>query len=567
MKPLSILLLACAPLWAADLTIALRIKPALDAPDTLETIGKNQLSFTRVSALISSVALLRADGSSTQLDGQYGALDLAAGRDHFTLTGVAPGSYQGIRFNIGVPPTANHSDPASWPAGHPLNPLFNRMHWDWKGGYIFLALEGRYRRADESLGGWSFHLANDENLTSTTITQPLEVPDASSTLLIDFDLPSLLSPLTLSPENDTTHSRPGDAVAAHLFRSLPGALRFVSLTPTPQEPRKNPTPSPETPSSNKTTPLPFPTPAGFSTPALPHDNPLTVEGVALGKALFHDTRLSRNATISCASCHQSSHGFSDPRKLSPGVDGKPGTRHSMPLFNLAWNPDFAWDGSKPRIRDQARAALTNPLEMDADPQTIATTLSRTPETTALFTAAFGTPDVTPARIFLALEQFLLTLVSNNSRFDRAGRGELQLTELEKEGFALFATEFDPTRGQRGADCFHCHGGMTFSDYQPKNNGLDLNPADAGRALVTGKDADAGKFKTPSLRNVALTAPYMHDGRFATLEEVIAHYDHGVARSANLDPNLAKHPASGLSLTDADKKALLAFLQALTDVPP
>ena len=168
------------------------------------------------------------------------------------------------------------------------------------------------------------------------------------------------------------------------------------------------------------------------------------------------------------------------------------------------------------------------------------------------------------RIGRALEQFLLTLVSADSKFDRAMRGELELTELESRGLELFNSEFDPRQRQFGADCFHCHGGALFSDFAAKNNGLDLVSADEGRAAITGKSSDRGKFKTPSLRNVALTAPYMHDGRFETLEEVIAHYVSGVARPDQLDPNLAKHPGPGVPLGSDDQRALVAFLKTLTD---
>jgi len=236
----------------------------------------------------------------------------------------------------------------------------------------------------------------------------------------------------------------------------------------------------------------------------------------------------------------------------------------MPLVNLAWSPSYAWDGSKPRIRDQAFAAMTNPIEMHAEPAKVAAALAEDAEVGAELAAAFGSREISAERIGLALEQYLLTLVSADSKFDRALRGEAQMTEEEKQGFALFVTEYDPVRGKRGADCFHCHGGALFTDFSFKHNGLDRVSADAGRAQVTGRDGDAGKFKTPSLRNVAVTAPYMHDGRFATLEEVVAHYDHGVKRAAVLDPNLAKHPDAGLGLTSVEQRALAAFLRTLTD---
>ena len=183
---------------------------------------------------------------------------------------------------------------------------------------------------------------------------------------------------------------------------------------------------------------------------------------------------------------------------------------------------------------------------------------------ALFTRAFGTPAITPEKIGLALESFVLTLTSFDSKFDRALRGEATLSDLEKRGFELFMTEYDPRREQFGADCFHCHGGPLFQSQTFANNGLDATFTDRGRARITGSEADAGKFATPSLRNLALTAPYMHDGRFATLEEVIEHYTTGVKRSATLDPNLAKHPDGGVPLSAEDQRALVALLKTLTD---
>ena len=161
----------------------------------------------------------------------------------------------------------------------------------------------------------------------------------------------------------------------------------------------------------------------------------------------------------------------------------------------------------------------------------------------------GTDEITPERLGVAIEAFVLTLTSYDSKFDRSLRGEATLDEAEKRGFELFVTEFDPRQRQFGADCFHCHGGALFTDHAMRNNGLANEP---------------GRFATPSLRNVALTAPYMHDGRFATLEEVIGHYDHGVVRTPSLDPNLGKHPNTGLNLSAADTSALVAFLKTLTD---
>ncbi|HWF18663.1 MAG TPA: cytochrome c peroxidase, partial [Verrucomicrobiae bacterium] len=183
---------------------------------------------------------------------------------------------------------------------------------------------------------------------------------------------------------------------------------------------------------------------------------------------------------------------------------------------------------------------------------------------AAFTSAFGTPEITPEKIGLALEQYLLSLTSFDSKFDRALRGQEQLTAEEQRGFQLFSTEYDPRRGQFGADCFHCHGGALFQSQTFANNGLDAEFSDTGRYAVTHRDGDQGKFAVPSLRNIALTAPYMHDGRFRTLEEAVEHYCTGMKRSATLDPNLAKHPDGGVPLKKADKQALVAFLKTLTD---
>jgi cytochrome c peroxidase len=172
--------------------------------------------------------------------------------------------------------------------------------------------------------------------------------------------------------------------------------------------------------------------------------------------------------------------------------------------------------------------------------------------------------MTAEKIGLALEQFMLTLLAGDSKFDRAIRGAATFSDDERRGFELFMTEFDPRTGQRGADCFHCHGGPLFSDHQFHNNGLSPTE-DTGRFRATGKDSDRGKFATPSLRNIERTAPYMHDGRFATLEEVVEHYSSGVQRTATLDPNLAKHPKGGIALSADEQKALVAFLRTLSDV--
>ena len=284
----------------------------------------------------------------------------------------------------------------------------------------------------------------------------------------------------------------------------------------------------------------------------------------MGKELFHETSLSRDGSISCASCHKAGAAFSDPRRFSAGVRQQLGVRHAMPLFNLAWKHEFFWDGRAPSLRAQTLMPIRDHAEMDESLTNAAAKLAARTRYSAAFQAAFGSTEITPEKISLALEQFLLTLTSFDSKFDRAMRGAEKMSAEEKRGFQLFSTEYNPRRGQFGADCFHCHGGALFQSQTFANNGLDAEFQDTGRAKVTGKDSDQGKFAVPSLRNVELTGPYMHDGRFATLEEAVAHYCTGIKRSATLDPNLAKHPNGGVPLTEADQKALVAFLKTLTD---
>jgi cytochrome c peroxidase len=387
----------------------------------------------------------------------------------------------------------------------------------------------------------------------------------STTAGLALDLGKVLGSHVLAPDDgsESTHSAPDDALAVTLVNAIERSWFFLQVFPTPGAPDVDAARDLRA-GEGAATPRAFVVPPGFPQPDLPADNPLTEEGVALGELLFNEPRLSAGNTQSCASCHREERAFSDVRATSIGADGIPGSRNAMPLFNLAWSSAYAWSGDKARIRDQVRAAIINPVEMHADLAQVKETLNRDAALRAKFAAAFGEPEISADRILLALEQYLIALVSADSKFDRAMRGAARFTEEEQRGFMLFAGEYDPARGQRGADCFHCHGGDLFTDFVFRDNGLGGGSGDEGRGAVTGREPDRGKFKTPSLRNVALTAPYMHDGRFATLEDVIAHYDHGVVRTANLDPNLAKHPDAGLQLDHADRRALVAFLRTLTD---
>ncbi|RAK66218.1 cytochrome-c peroxidase [Hymenobacter edaphi] len=301
--------------------------------------------------------------------------------------------------------------------------------------------------------------------------------------------------------------------------------------------------------------------------SMPADNPLTEEGVALGRMLFYEKKLSSDGTLSCGSCHQQSKAFTDGRARALGVGGRQHARGSMALMNLAWAQDFTWDGSHTQLEQQARVPLENPLEMNQPLAAGVAKLQQTGNYPKLFGRAFGSAKITEENVLKALAQFQRTLVSSNSRYDKALRFERSLSSTERQGKQLLghATSF-----VRGAECVHCHDTELFVG--PKhtffNNGLGLPPfTDPGRGGITGVAFDRGMFKAPSLRNVALTAPYMHDGRLRTLEEVLDHYSEHVQASPNVDPQLLNSPndpSGRILLTPLEKQKIIAFLHTLTD---
>jgi cytochrome c peroxidase len=303
-------------------------------------------------------------------------------------------------------------------------------------------------------------------------------------------------------------------------------------------------------------------------PDLPPDNPLTVQGVELGRMLFYETMLSKDGSQSCASCHRQEDGFSDTARLSIGVEGLPGLRQAMPVFNMAWHTNaFFWDGRAQLLRDQALFPIQDPLEMNETLDNAVAKLRASQMYRDQFVRAFGSEEINPDRMALAMEQFMLSIVSYQSKYDRYLAGEVELTESEQRGLALFQTEYNPFFPEHsGADCVHCHGGLNFENDLYMNNGLDTDDAftDLGRELVTGNPSDRAKFKVPSLRNVAVTPPYMHDGRFQTLEEVIDHYNAGIKESSTADPTVLNTKDTGLYLTEQDKEDLINFLKTLTD---
>lgn len=302
-------------------------------------------------------------------------------------------------------------------------------------------------------------------------------------------------------------------------------------------------------------------------PAIASDNPLTREGVKLGRMLFYEKMLSGNNSQSCASCHMQQFAFNDTARFSIGIDGLKGKRNAMSVFNLAWHTnEFFWDGRSHLLRHQSLKPIQDPLEMKETLANVVSKLQANETYTAQFKRAFGTTSIDTLLISKALEQFMNSIVSNNSKYDQFLAGKAALTAEEERGRFLFFTEYNPAfPANSGADCQHCHGGNNFENDKYMNNGLDTDAGitDAGRENVTNLTADKAKFKVPSLRNIELTAPYMHDGRFKTLEEVVDHYNL-VKSSSTLDPSFLQQLPGGLQLSASDKQALVAFLKTLTD---
>jgi cytochrome c peroxidase len=303
------------------------------------------------------------------------------------------------------------------------------------------------------------------------------------------------------------------------------------------------------------------------------DNPLTMEGVALGRRLFYEKRLSVNNTISCGTCHQQQHAFTDGRPFSLGFDGTPTKRNSMSLANLLWVRHFFWDGRAASLEAQAMIPLTDPHEMGQPMDSSIHKLEETGSYGPLFAAAFGTDSITHDHILMALTQFERTLISANAPYDKYIRGEYQFDPSEKRGLDLFFGNTQVAMGDRStgilprsAGCGNCHGGPKTFNETYHNNGLDRSFKDSGREEVTGMSYDRGRFRVVTLRNIALTAPYMHDGRFATLQEVIDHYSDHVAPSETLSATLkdTANMPTRLRLTLQEKSDLLAFLHTLTD---
>ena len=314
------------------------------------------------------------------------------------------------------------------------------------------------------------------------------------------------------------------------------------------------------------TPYNLEVPNKFPEPFIPEDNPMTVEGIALGRHLFYEKKLSRDNSMSCGTCHLQQRAFTDATPTSTGVRGQNGRRKAMALFNLAWQQNFFWDGRVSTLEEQALHPILDPLEFDNTLDEVVRRLEQDTMYQRMFKDAFGTEEVNPDRIGKAIAQFERTMVSANSKFDRVVRlntGE-QFTPAEQRGFELFTNE--------EGDCFHCHGhretgylmGSFGKDLQFANNGTKSDYSnDEGLAEVTGSALDVGKFKIPSVRNAELSFPYMHDGGIPTLDSLVGFYNFGGHNHPNVDPNM-KAAGEGRQWTAGQRKDLEAFIRTLTD---
>ena len=330
---------------------------------------------------------------------------------------------------------------------------------------------------------------------------------------------------------------------------------------------------------------PKPTPLqGFTAPfvfgnfKVPVDNPLTQEAVQLGRRLFYDKQLSGDNTVSCSTCHLQHLAFTDGRARSFGVSGKMLEFNSMSLANLMWGSrHFFWNGRVDSLEEQALAPIQDPDEMAQNLDDLIEELQADDVYPGLFRSAYG--EISAENIARALSSFERTLISADSKYDQYLRGELKLSAEEELGRKLFMAHPDVKVSLRGGNCIDCHSQFLTSGFKAQfdgfsNNGLDtealLNP---GLQLTTGQVADRGKFKVPTLRNIALTAPYMHDGRFSTLEQVLDHYNEGIRVSDSLSPLImeadnqpqdAVNIRISLNLNEEEKRAVIAFLHTLTD---
>ncbi len=300
-------------------------------------------------------------------------------------------------------------------------------------------------------------------------------------------------------------------------------------------------------------PYTFHQPPHFPAPTYDFDrDPITEAGVKLGKKLFNDPRLSVDGSVACSNCHVQAVAFADPQhRLSVGVGDQTGLRNTPQIANLAFYREFFWDGGVAHLDFVALNAIENPVELGETLSNVVQKLQADADYRRMFREAFKVDSITSSWILKAFAQHSNFLISDRAKYDDVvlGRNDATFTEIEQLGEQLFITH-----------CANCHEAPLFTNQSYANNGLDAEPADEGRAAISGQLADFGKFRIPSLRNVARTAPYMHDGRFEDLYQVLDHYSHGIQSSPTLAPELA----NGIPLSTTEKEAIIAFLHTLTD---
>ena len=303
--------------------------------------------------------------------------------------------------------------------------------------------------------------------------------------------------------------------------------------------------------------LQFVVPKGWPSPVYDFEkNPLTTKGIALGRKLFYENNLSRDSSTSCASCHLSYTNFTHiDHKLSHGIHDRIGTRNSLTIMNVAWQKAFMWDGGVSHLDVQPLAPLTSPVEMDMDLKTIVKRLKESEKYKLLFDEAFGEDsEISGYYLLRALSQFMLTFNSYDSKYDKVLRGDsgVVFSKREQDGLEVFRK-----------NCETCHKEPLFTDGSYQNNGLqvDTNLHDGGRIKITGNLFDSLKFRVPSLRNIEVSYPYMHDGRFRNLQTVLFHYSNGVVDSETI----AEQIKGGVELSEDDKRNLIYFLKTLTDM--
>lgn len=319
-----------------------------------------------------------------------------------------------------------------------------------------------------------------------------------------------------------------------------------------------------------TTPYVLEIPSHFPDMIIPDDNPMTVEGVELGRKLFYEKKLSGNNEMACANCHAPENAFSEPNQFSTGIDGIQGNRNSMALINLGWNTSFFWDGRSKTLEEQIIQPVINPIEMHESWMNVVNKLSTDITYKNMFFRAFGSSEIDSLKAAKAIAQFLRTMISGSSKYDVMYKYENNLT-LTGDETVMYATitpsewaGYDLFKSLNGADCFHCHNGPLMQVQKFSNNGLDATFTDNGRGDITGNGNDNGKFKVPTLRNIAYSAPYMHDGRFTTLDDVINHYSHNIQMSSTIDPLIEFAGQGGTQLDAQEKDLLKQFLLTLSD---